>query len=634
MNPLIGLEENDDTAELGVNHDGSTDTGAADRPSNNGHSSGRPGTESGRPLSNDQLERREGVVRPESWAADSLGRDDQLASELAEGSSGSDHGRRSERPNATAPDRPGGRGGETATDESERRKLSFTWSADRSGTLSTYEPGVVEIPSTPRERARVNLEVLELLRILEEENRFATPKEQAMLAQYTSWGGCRDLFDRTLSSWASERDRLHGLVDDRTYNQLREAGLTAFYTAPDVTQAMWGALNEAGLTEGTVLEPGSGIGGFIASAPKTVRMVGVEVDPVAATISRHLYPAETIRNEGFEKTLVADGSFNAVIGNVPFADMRLNDPAHNSGQHSIHNHFIIKSLNLTQPGGYVALLTSAFTADSQRSDARKEMVDRADLISAVRLPSQAFQAVAGTTVISDLLIFRVREPERQPTQKSLDFLKTDVLEIGDKELRVNATLARNVESILGTPTVSTGRFGDPVLNVSGSASGLGERLARVVGRDISMAKAQGLGHTASSSVPAEEFTRRSSSETVLPGTYRHAFDEGDVPQFEQYDSKSGQWNPVAFRGFNDARKREWKQLLGLRDAVVDLRAAYASGTTDQISQSQSILSDRYDTYVAQYGLINRFEAPKPTAPTKKQQDETFRELATEWRLAH
>ncbi|AGG66205.1 helicase-related protein [Corynebacterium callunae] len=476
--------------------------------------------------------------------------------------------------------------------------------------------------------------MLELLRTLEEDDRFATPAEQTRLAQYSSWGGCREIFDRTLSSWTAERDRLHGLVDDRTYSQLREAGLTAFYTAPDVTQAMWGALKEAGLNAGTVLEPGSGVGGFIASAPTTVRMVGVEVDPVAATISRHLYPAETIRNEGFEKTSVADGSFNAVIGNVPFADMRLNDPAHNSGQHSIHNHFIIKSLNLTQPGGYVALLTSSFTADAQRSDARKEMIDRADLISAVRLPSQAFKAVAGTEVISDLLVFRVREPERQSTQKSVDFLKTDVLEVGDKELRVNATLARSTGNILGTATVSTGRFGDPVLNVSGSASDLGERLAQVVSGDIAIAKSQGLGHTASSSVAAEEFTRSSSLETVLPGTYRYAFDEAGVPQFEQYDAGSRQWQTVAFRGFNDARKQEWKQLLELRDAVVDLRDAYTSGTADQTSQSQRVLSDRYDTYVEEYGLINRFEAPKPSPPTKKQQDETFRDLANEWRLAH
>ena len=41
------------------------------------------------------------------------------------------------------------------------------------------------------------------------------------------------------------------------------------------------------------------------------------------------------------------------IGNVPFADVALHDPRHNPAGHSIHNHFIIKSLALTKPGGLV-----------------------------------------------------------------------------------------------------------------------------------------------------------------------------------------------------------------------------------------------------------------------------------------
>lgn len=634
MNPLIESGENNDVLGLDSNQNSSAGAGPADGQ----HSVGEPGDRSpGATLGSRRVDSREGredVVQPEPRPVDSLRRDNQPAPASPESSGRADHGGRSERADAPAVDS-AGRGGGVAASRTARRKLSFSWDNDRSGTAATYQSGAIDLPSGPRERAWANLDALELLRTLEETNRYATPVEQATLARYTSWGGCRDLFDRTLVSWAPERERLQALVDDRTYGQLREAGLTAFYTAPDVADAMWGALKEAGLSDGTVLEPGSGVGGFIASAPATVRMVGVEIDPVAATISRHLYPAETIRNEGFEKTSVADGSFNAVIGNVPFADIRLNDPGHNANQHSIHNHFIIKSLNLTQPGGYVALLTSSFTADSMRSDARKEMVDRADLISAVRLPSQAFKDVAGTEVISDLLVFRVREPERQPTQQSLDFLKTDVLEIGDRELRVNAILARNAENILGRATVNTGRFGDPVLNVSGSAEGLGSRLLQAVARDISLAKAQGLGHIATESVDAKEFSQRSAAETALPGTYRHSHDDAKgVPQFEKFMGSTGTWQEVKFRGFNDSRKHEWMHLLDLRDAVTNLRAAYANGGAEDVRQGQEALSAGYDTYVDTYGFINRFDTPKPVKPTKKQQENIYRDLANDWRLAN
>src|SRR5699024_1937968 len=103
------------------------------------------------------------------------------------------------------------------------------------------------------------------------------------------------------------------------------------------------------------------------------------------------YPSAQVRNESFADTAVPDDSFVASVGNVPFGDVQLCDDAHNRAQHSIHNHFIIKSLNVTAPGGYVALLTSRYTADAANSSARRAMADRADLIGAARLPAGAFR---------------------------------------------------------------------------------------------------------------------------------------------------------------------------------------------------------------------------------------------------
>jgi adenine-specific DNA methylase len=129
-------------------------------------------------------------------------------------------------------------------------------------------------------------------------------------------------------------------------------------------------------------------------------MVGVEADDITASIAALLYPSAQVRHEGFETTRIPDGSFTAAVGNVPFGRYALTDPVHNPRRHSIHNHFIAKSLALVTPGGYVAVLTSRYTMDSVKPAARQDIAAQADLIGAVRLPSTAFKR-EGTAVVTD-----------------------------------------------------------------------------------------------------------------------------------------------------------------------------------------------------------------------------------------
>jgi hypothetical protein len=143
---------------------------------------------------------------------------------------------------------------------------------------------------------------------------------------------------------------------------------------------MWSTVQELGFTGGTVLEPGSGVGTFMGFAPDAAEMTGVELDPTTAAISQALYPGATVRAESFADTKLPTGHFDLAIGNVPFANVTLHDPRHNAGGHSIHNHFILKSLELTRPGGMVAVLTSSFTLDGTNPSARREMNQLADLV--------------------------------------------------------------------------------------------------------------------------------------------------------------------------------------------------------------------------------------------------------------
>lgn len=480
------------------------------------------------------------------------------------------------------------------------------------------------------ERTRANIDALRVLAEVTDNNRWPTAEEQHTLAHYSSWGACSEIFDRSRTEWTDLRDELQALVDAEMYNSLRRTTLTAYYTAPDITRAVWDTLHTAGLTDGPVLEPGAGTGAFIGQADDTSRMVGVEVDPVSAGIAAHLYPEATVHAAGFEDVTIPDNSFVAAIGNVPFGNFKLHDPAHNPHRHSIHNHFITKSLNLVQPGGYVAVITSALTADSKSAEARQEMTGRADLISGLRLPTQAFRRVAGTDVTTDLLIFRVREPGREPIEQTHRFLDTDELELETGEIAVNGYFVDHPDHVLGAPEITTGQFGQPVLRVRGTAEGLGDRITALVKDDITRARATGHELTATAASVAEvDLTAVTPETTPLPGTFSYTRNDRGVPTFQIFSAETGTWERRSRSQGVDPE--EWAALIDLRDTTVSLRQTYAEGTPAEIRGLQDRLADQYDAYVAHYGYINRYQEQKSQAPSKSAQMAAYSRMVAQWR---
>lgn len=180
---------------------------------------------------------------------------------------------------------------------------------------------------------------------LDAEQRHATDAEREVLAKWSSWGAIPDVFDTSKARWQPLRDELHALSGDDGMRAASRTTINAHYTHPELVERIWGAVTDLGFTGGDVLEPGSGIGTFIAKAPPTAKMTGIELDPSTAKISTALHPTATIKAESFAETRLPRGSFDAAVGNVPFANVSLHDPHFNRGGHSMHNHFIIKSWN-------------------------------------------------------------------------------------------------------------------------------------------------------------------------------------------------------------------------------------------------------------------------------------------------
>ena len=227
---------------------------------------------------------------------------------------------------------------------------------------------------------------------------------------------------------------------------------------PAVVAEAWRLFERLGFAGGRVLEPGCGSGAFIAAAPADAEMVGVELDPTTARVARLLYPSAQIRTEGFETTRRPDGSFVAAVGNVPFGKISLHDPTHNRRGHSIHNHFIIKSLRLCRARRHGRGRDVEYTLDAQNPAARREMAELADLVGAVRLPSGAMRRMAGTEVVCDLVVLRRREAGQVPDETG--WARSVTVDTPGGAVRMNEYFATHPEMILGEPTAARGMYRD------------------------------------------------------------------------------------------------------------------------------------------------------------------------------
>lgn len=496
------------------------------------------------------------------------------------------------------------------------------------------------MPSGAKARIRANIAALRLLRLLQDANRPATPVEQRVLAAWSGWGAVPQVFDPRNENLTKERDTLTELLDRYQYRQAEASILNAHYTDPAIAAVVWEALGWAGFSGGRVLEPGCGSGTFIAHAPETAVMVGVESDATTAAIAAQLYPSAQIRHEGFEITRVPENSFAAAIGNVPFGRYAVTDPAHNPARHSIHNHFIIKALALTAPGGYVPALTSRYTLDATKSAARHDIAAKSDLIGAIRLPSKAFARVAGTEVVTDLLILRRRGPETPPPDELPDWLNTEPVEVVDpatdttETLPINAYFAANPHNVLGDMQLGHGLNGSHQLLVRGATgNNLAEQLRARLHPIIDSAIQRGLALTAT----PDDLTDVS-ARTFDPGLIIAADRCDDTPLYTLRCNSNTRgiehWTGYQWEPHNTPKTllAETRELIGLRDVAASLIASQRDGQPSaERDQLRGHLNTLYDNYVRRHGPLNRFTWIYPNV-TQERHDQRLAAAEAAWRL--
>ena len=438
-----------------------------------------------------------------------------------------------------------------------------------------------------KERFHRNYAAIKVLKDCQSENRFATPDEQKILSRYVGWGGIPEAFDERAGAWHTEYAMLKNILTPEEYASARESTLTAFYTPPEVSTAIYKVLEQMGFQEGNLLEPSCGIGNFIGMLPKSMenaKVYGVELDTISAGIAQQLYQKSSIAAQGFEEVNVPDSFFDGVIGNVPFGDFKVSDKRYDKYNFLIHDYFFAKSLDKLRPGGVMALVTSKGTMDKENSNVRKYIAQRAELLGAIRLPNDTFKGNAGTEVVSDILFLQKRDRliDIEP-----DWVHLDTDENG---IRMNSYFVQHPEMILGEMKMVSGRFGpeatcEPFENAALSEL-LNEAASNIHG-EISEYEVADELEEEDNSIPADP-TVRNFSYTVLDDKI--------------YFRENSRMSPVEVSATAENRI---KGMIGIRDCVRNLIELQTEDYPDsEIKQAQEKLNTLYDSFTKKYGLIN------------------------------
>jgi N12 class adenine-specific DNA methylase len=484
--------------------------------------------------------------------------------------------------------------------------------AEVKGENHVIEAGALGESRPWRQKALDNIRAIELMRQIEAEGRPATKAEQAELARYVGWGGIRNAFPDAQGAYGKGFEtigkKLRELLSDTEYKTAQRSIQYAHYTSETIVREMWRAAQQLGFKGGKVFEPGMGVGNFAGMMPTDVSAAstyhGLELDHTTARIARLLYPRFGIRQDDFTKAPIPADTYDLAIGNPPFADVAIkSDPAYAKHAFLLHDYFFAKSLDAVRPGGLLMFVTSAGTLNKIDTAAREYMADRADFVGAIRLPGDAFEKNAGTSVTTDIIILRKRLPGE--TAGSRAWTETVERTLPNKDGAkqsgaVNRWISENPEMVLGDEgffdKLYPGRYG-----VRSSEGDFAPKLKKAV-----------------DALPADVLTPWQESQAeraeVDFGTKERkdgSFYLDASGRLMQMRDRVGQPVPQrgkgATGGKTGAEMARIKKLVPIRDALRAVLDADLSEDSANATKARKRLNAAYDEFVSEFGPINKAE---------------------------
>ena len=368
---------------------------------------------------------------------------------------------------------------------------------------------------------RDNIEALRLALHLGVAGRTAqNAEEREILRKYAGFGGLKCILNDAdeladAAKWSKSDIELFAptvelrrLIHDYSHNDrefkdymdsLKASVLTAFYTDNRIVDALSDSLKYSGVEIKSFLEPSAGQGAFIDSFLCNDRYPGAEVlayekDLLTGKILSALHPSILTRIEGFEKIeRDFNGYFDVAASNVPFGDFAVADPAyaaskdiaHRQATKTIHNYFFLKALDQVREGGLVAFLASQGVMNAGSPFIRMELVKRADLVAALRLPNNTFSDNAGTDAGSDLIILQ-KHTGKKALSADEEFFIQSVVDRGTKVPGNKFFQAFPQNVISDDAKIGTDQYGKPaiVYTHTGGVNGIAEDLRKALDESL------------------------------------------------------------------------------------------------------------------------------------------------------
>lgn len=502
------------------------------------------------------------------------------------------------------------------------------------GVNHLIAPGALDEGRSFRTKALDNVRAIELLRAIEQQARPATQAEQAELARYVGWGGIKGAFPDADGNYGKgfEKigERVKELLSPEEYKTAQRSIQYAHYTAEEIVRGMWRAVARMGFKGGSAFEPGMGVGNFAGMRPDGMPLnySGLELDHITAGIAKLLYPGYGIRQGDFTRTPLPADTFDLVIGNPPFADVAIkSDPKYAKHGFLLHDYFFAKSLDAVRPGGLLAFISSAGTMNKLDTAAREYLADRADLVAAIRLPSNAFAKNAGTEVTTDIVFLRKRMPGEAPGDRS--WTETAKVTLPDKagkmvEGEISRYFAEHPEMVLG----EQGWFDKLYEGRYAVHARKGEDFSQAFAAAIERLPAEIMGPVEKTFTAAVDWAateHKDGSFYIGPDGRLHQFTGGaGIPVQRRGAGVEG--------GKTAGEIERITALIPVRDA---LRAVYAADLAEDAAagdKARRDLNKSYDAFVKQFGPINKADLQR-RRPTSIQEESARSEAREEARYA-
>jgi N12 class adenine-specific DNA methylase len=494
----------------------------------------------------------------------------------------------------------------------------------------------IDVPAGDVAKLKANIDAIRTLREVENSGKPATEQQKAKLARYVGWGGLANALDENKfkaseRSWIADANwnakylpyykQLKELLSPEEFRSAVQSTTTSHYTPEPIIRNLWNIATRVGFTGGMISEPAMGVGHILGLMPKGIaensQISGFEIDSLSGRISKALYPDANTKVQGYE-TEFAPQSKDLVITNVPFGkdapyDKFLDKSLRKKlgGAYNLHNYFIAKGLLELKENGLGVFITSSATMDGADSRFREFVAGNGfDMVGAIRLPNDAFQKNAGTSVTADILVFRKRKAGE--VANGVNYISTTPVgegtyeEKGEKRTKpimINEYFAARPEMMLGEMMTAFDA------GSGGLYSGASQTLKARSGLDLSQAISEAIGKL------PENILGKVENSAVVKDKEQTTQKDGTltVKDGKIYVAMSGVLEPVPVKEtftYNGKLQKTVDAVQSYNDLKSTLKKLIAAEQSLDIDPEpiRKELNKQYDAFAKKYGTLNHNKA--------------------------